>query len=57
MGLKYAFLGNVPPGDYDYTYCPSCGKPVIKREYFWVSEINLKGGRCAYCGERVLDHY
>lgn len=56
-GLKFVYLGNVPPGDYDTTYCPSCGTPVIRRDYFWVTEMHLKEGRCIRCGERVIEHF
>ena len=57
MGLKHVYLGNVPPGEYDATYCPACGKPVIKRDHFWITEMNLKEGRCAHCGERVIEYF
>ncbi|HEC94885.1 MAG TPA: AmmeMemoRadiSam system radical SAM enzyme [Thermoplasmatales archaeon] len=52
-GLKYVYLGNVPPGDYDNTFCPNCGTLLIER-YGFSSEIRgLKDGRCSNCGEKI----
>jgi hypothetical protein len=32
------------------TYCPNCEETVIKREGYLVTDVNLKGGECAFCG-------
>ncbi len=52
-GMHYAYVGNVPGHPGNHTYCPSCGKPVIKRNDFIVSEMHLKGGRCEYCSHPI----
>jgi pyruvate formate lyase activating enzyme len=48
-GLRYAYVGNVPGHAGNHTYCPGCGKAVIRRENFFVSEVNLARGRCRFC--------
>jgi pyruvate formate lyase activating enzyme len=52
-GLHYAFVGNVPDHPGNHTYCPKCAKVVVRRTGFFVTEQNLRNGRCAFCGERV----
>ncbi len=52
-GIHYAFVGNVPGHAGNSTYCPSCGKAVIKRTGFFTIEKHLKNGRCEYCGQTI----
>jgi len=56
-GVKYAYVGNVPGHKYEHTYCPECGRPVIKRRGFDIVEVNLveRGGeyRCKFCGAKI----
>jgi pyruvate formate lyase activating enzyme len=53
-GLKYVYIGNVPGHLGENTYCPSCGKAVIKRSGYAILEVNLdEEGRCKYCGEKI----
>jgi pyruvate formate lyase activating enzyme len=52
-GIRYAFVGNVPGHPGNHTYCPNCGKIVIKRSDFFVEEIHIVSGRCEYCGEKI----
>ncbi len=52
-GLKYAYIGNVPGHPGNSTYCPKCGKLVIRRSGFSVLAMELKGDRCRYCNERI----
>ncbi len=49
-GLRYVYIGNVPGHAGIHTYCPRCGKPVIKRAaYFQIDEYMIKDGCCKYC--------
>jgi pyruvate formate lyase activating enzyme len=48
-GINYAYVGNVPDHPGNNTYCPSCKKAVIERTGFFVTAMNLKGGRCGFC--------
>lgn len=50
VGLNYVYVGNVPGHKYENTYCPNCGKMVIKRYIFDINKLNLtKDGKCANC--------
>lgn len=53
IGLKYVYIGNVPSHPGDNTYCPKCKKVVIERQGFFVTRMNLKSGKCSFCGERI----
>jgi pyruvate formate lyase activating enzyme len=52
-GIHYAFVGNVPGHAGNNTYCPKCGKAVIKRSAFFVEEMNLKRGQCKFCNTKI----
>ena len=53
QGLKYTYLGNTPGHSAENTYCPSCGKPIIKRYGFYVLSNKIKNGKCTFCGSTV----
>jgi len=53
IGVEFAYLGNVPTGDYENTICPKCGNVVIQRKGF---DVDLKGfdkGKCKKCGNNL----
>jgi pyruvate formate lyase activating enzyme len=52
-GLHYPFVGNVPGHPGNNTYCPKCGKAVIIRTGFFVTEIHMKDGCCEYCAQPI----
>jgi len=52
-GLKYVYTGNVPGEEGEHTYCPSCGRVLIRRYGFYIVERSLKDGRCTGCGTRL----
>lgn len=52
-GIHYAFVGNVPGHAGNCTYCPKCGKEIIKRTGLFTTEIHLKSGRCEYCNYAI----
>ena len=49
--MQYVYIGNVPGGSFESTYCPSCGSLLIYRNGF-SSEIRDidEDGRCKKCG-------
>ena len=52
-GVHYAYVGNVHNKSADSTYCHGCGKLLIGRDWYQLSEWNLdKTGCCYACGER-----
>jgi len=54
LGLNYVYVGNVPGHKGENTYCPECGKLLIKRMGFWITEWNItKDNKCKYCGTKI----
>lgn len=52
-GLRYVYIGNVPGHPGENTYCPSCGKMLIRRYGYAILENNISKGRCAFCGKEI----
>jgi pyruvate formate lyase activating enzyme len=53
LGIKYVYIGNVPGHEGANTYCPNCGKLLIQRRGYFVTQQNLNGGACKFCGEKI----
>jgi len=53
-GLHFVYIGNVPeaPG-LENTFCPNCGKLLIRRRGFVIDENNVKDGKCPACAAPV----
>ncbi|MBU1727436.1 MAG: AmmeMemoRadiSam system radical SAM enzyme [Candidatus Omnitrophica bacterium] len=52
-GLRYVYIGNVGGSLAENTYCPKCGKVVVGRKGYFVTQYNLENGNCKFCGERI----
>ncbi|WP_440878470.1 AmmeMemoRadiSam system radical SAM enzyme [Vibrio natriegens] len=53
-GLHFVYCGNVHDPDSDATYCPSCGKPIIERDWYQLGEYHLDDtGHCNHCGHKI----
>ncbi|HXY41935.1 MAG TPA: AmmeMemoRadiSam system radical SAM enzyme [Vicinamibacteria bacterium] len=52
-GLRFVYLGNVPGHPGESTYCPACGKPLIRRTGMAVLENRMKGGACPDCHRTI----
>jgi len=52
-GLQYVYIGNVFTNKGEDTFCPKCGKTVIKRVGFNITEKHLKGKKCAFCKQKL----
>ena len=52
-GLKYVYIGNIWSKEYETTYCPKCGYPLIIRDGYRVIDFRLDGNRCRRCGEKI----
>ena len=52
-GIHYPYVGNVPDHPGNNTYCPKCKKIVVKRQGFFVTEMNIKGSSCKFCGRNI----
>jgi len=50
-GVRYAYIGNVHDKQGDSTYCHGCGKMLIGRDWYVLSDWHLTtDGHCEYCG-------
>jgi len=56
-GLKYVYIGNVPGHKGENTYCPDCGKIVVKRIGYEILENNIKDGKCNFCGYKIAGRW
>jgi pyruvate formate lyase activating enzyme len=53
QGIRYAYIGNVPNHPGNHTYCPQCGKAVIRRNSIFIEQMNLERGKCKFCGSAL----
>ena len=50
-GLRYVYMANSPGHENESTFCPNCGKVVIRRFAYDIQAWNLDGqNRCSACG-------
>ena len=52
-GVKYVYIDNLAPHPANDTYCPKCGKALVKRVGLRILENFVKDGKCPNCGERI----
>jgi pyruvate formate lyase activating enzyme len=52
-GIRFAYIGNVPNHPGNHTYCPQCGKIIIRRNAFFITELNMEHGKCKFCGRSI----
>jgi pyruvate formate lyase activating enzyme len=53
-GLQYVYTGNVHDEAGGSTYCPSCARPVIARDWYDIRGYHLtEQGACRHCGTRL----
>jgi pyruvate formate lyase activating enzyme len=53
-GLRFAYTGNVHDRAGSSTFCPSCGRRVIERDWYVLGEYALDScGRCLACGTAI----
>jgi pyruvate formate lyase activating enzyme len=52
-GLEFVYIGNVPGHPAANTYCPQCGRMIIRRAGFMVVENQVENGACHYCGTPI----
>ncbi|VVC00260.1 Radical SAM superfamily protein [uncultured archaeon] len=50
-GLKFVYVGNAVT-ERENTYCPKCGKLLVKRIGYSIDAIGMENGRCG-CGEKI----
>jgi len=52
-GLKYVYIGNYPGHKRNNTFCPACGAKIIERVHFAVLSLDVKEGKCRFCGHTI----
>jgi len=52
-GMNFVYVGNVPGHKGEHTYCPDCKQVVIERVGYRIIQMNLKGGKCKFCGKVI----
>ncbi|MBU2501885.1 AmmeMemoRadiSam system radical SAM enzyme [bacterium] len=52
-GLHHPYVGNVPGHEGNHTYCPACGKTVIRRRGFLIETNHVRDGTCGFCGTPI----
>ncbi len=52
-GLRFVYTGNIPGEEGENTYCPFCGKCIIRRFGFRVSTLELDQSRCSHCRKPI----
>lgn len=52
-GLRYVYSGNIPGDSGENTYCYNCGKLLIKRIGFNVTENKIVNSKCFNCGVKI----
>ncbi len=55
-GLRFVYAGNLPGqvGDYEHTFCPHCGRLLIKRWGYVLQEYHITAeGTCPQCGAKI----
>ncbi len=53
VGLKYVYIGNVFGIKEESTFCPYCGKILIRRVGYTILENNIVDGRCKWCHHKI----
>jgi pyruvate formate lyase activating enzyme len=49
VGLKYVYVGNVPGHEGESTWCPQCGRLVIGRMGYALTQVHMEDGHCLFC--------
>jgi pyruvate formate lyase activating enzyme len=52
-GLKFVYVGNVPGHPAESTYCPDCGRVLVRRTGLRLTKVLLDEGACPGCGYRL----
>ncbi|MFH0862181.1 MAG: AmmeMemoRadiSam system radical SAM enzyme [Candidatus Altiarchaeota archaeon] len=52
-GLSYVYVGNAPELYLEDTSCPKCGKVVIARSGYTITNNHMQGGVCGFCGQSI----
>ncbi len=58
QGLNYVYVGNVHHREASSTWCPSCNKLLIERDWYQLGEYHINDvGQCAGCQTPIPGHF
>ena len=52
-GIRYVYTGNINDRATQSTYCHTCKKLIIERDWYDIGKYKLKGNCCEHCGEAI----
>ncbi|MBL7214259.1 MAG: AmmeMemoRadiSam system radical SAM enzyme [Phycisphaerae bacterium] len=52
-GLRYVYIGNLPGGRAESTFCHSCGALLIERQGYQIQNNFIEDYRCPKCGAEI----
>ena len=52
-GLRFVYVGNVLDEERSSTYCPDCGRLLVRRRGYRVEALWEAPGVCPGCGQRI----
>ena len=52
-GLEYVYIGNVPGHEGANTFCAGCKKMIIQRAGYMIVRMDVRDGKCTYCGKPI----
>ncbi|MFH1714858.1 MAG: AmmeMemoRadiSam system radical SAM enzyme [Elusimicrobiota bacterium] len=53
-GINYVYVGNVPGNEKEDTYCPNCGKKIIDRAGYTISQFLISDdAQCRFCNHKI----
>ena len=56
-GLNYVYVGNVHDVKRQSTYCPSCAKQLIQRDWHKLGHYALNNQSCGHCGYEIAGRF
>ncbi len=56
-GLHYVYIGNVHDPERQQTYCPGCGRAVIRRMGYTVEGFDIHDGCCIHCRSPIAGRF
>jgi pyruvate formate lyase activating enzyme len=56
-GIRYVYTGNVVDPEHQHTYCPGCGRAVIRRSGYAIGNFDLRAGCCIHCQTPIAGRF
>jgi pyruvate formate lyase activating enzyme len=53
VGLRYVYTGNLSDPERQSTYCPGCGRVVVRRTGYNVRSVGVTDGSCNHCKQEI----